>query len=325
MKAVVCKQLCLPKDLEVTDFQLPPVPAGHVKVTVKSAALNFPDVLMVQGKYQFKPDLPFAVGGDFAGIISEIGEGVAGWQVGDRVYGSTVGSFAEECIAPVANIFAPPDSLDDDTASCFAIVYGTVIHALKDRANIQTGETLLVLGASGGVGIGAIQLGKIMGARVIAAASTHEKLELCKAVGADEVINYDTENLRDRVKELTGGKGADVIFDPVGDRYFDAAIHCIGFMGRYLVVGFAAGNIPSMAINRLLIKSASAVGVFWGFWRSKFPAQDAANFEQLAEWHSQGKWKAIIQKRVGLDEVPQAIQDMADRKVIGKVIVDPSI
>ncbi|MFT5063067.1 MAG: NADPH2:quinone reductase [Gammaproteobacteria bacterium] len=325
MKAVVCKELCLPKDLVVTPFDLPAVPAGHVKVTVKSAALNFPDVLMVQGKYQYKPELPFVVGGDFAGVIAEIGEGVEGWTIGQRVYGSTVGSFAEECIAPAANIFASPDDIDDDTASCFAIVYGTVIHALKDRANIQPGETLLVLGASGGVGIGAIQLGKIMGARVIAAASTQEKLDLCREVGADEVINYDTENLRDRVKELTGGKGADVIFDPVGDRYFDAAINCIGFMGRYLVVGFAAGEIPKMAINRLLIKSASAVGVFWGFWRSKFPQQDAANFQQLAEWHSEGKWKVIVQKRVGLDDVPQALQDMADRKVMGKVIVDPSL
>jgi NADPH2:quinone reductase len=325
MKAVICKELCLPNELTVSDFELPAVPPGFVKVTVKSAALNFPDVLMVQGKYQHKPELPFAVGGDFCGVISEVGDGVKGWNVGDRVAGTTVGSFAEECLVPATNIFAAPDNIDDDTASCFAIVYGTVIHALKDRANLQAGETLLVLGASGGVGIGAIQLGKIMGARVIAAASTQEKLDLCKEVGADEVINYDSENLRDRVKELTGGKGADVIFDPVGDRYFDAAIKCIGFMGRYLVVGFAAGEIPQMAINRLLIKSASAVGVFWGLWRSKFPQQDAANFQQLAQWHAEGKWKVVIQKRVGLDDTPQALQDMADRKVMGKVIVDPSL
>src|SRR5579872_4763017 len=262
MKAVLCKAYGPPESLVVEDVEPLQAGKGQVVVSVKACGVNFPDTLMIQGKYQFKPAMPFSPGGEIAGIVKEIGEGVEQVKVGDRVIAFTGwGGFAEEVVAAAARLIPMPDKMDFPTAAAFTMTYGTSHYALKDRAQLRAGETLLVLGAAGGVGLTAVEIGKVLGARVIAAASSAEKLALCKEYGADEVINYTTEDMRGRLKEITGGKGVDVAYDPVGGALAETAVRNLAWMGRYLVIGFAAGDIPKIAINLLLLKSSSLVGV----------------------------------------------------------------
>jgi NADPH2:quinone reductase len=296
-----------------------------VVIQVKACSLNFPDTLIIQGKYQYKPALPFTPGSDIAGIVSSVGSAVKHLKVGDEVFGFvTNGGFAEEVITPAKNVFPKPPKMDYATGASFLMAYGTSYHALKNRAKLQEGETLVVLGASGGVGLAAVELGTQMGARVIACASTQEKIDLCKAYGAEEGINYTKENLKERIKALTDGKGADVIYDPVGDKFAEPALRAIGWEGRYLVVGFAAGEIPKIPLNLALLKGCQIVGVFWGSWAMQFPQDNMKNTMELVQWHAQGKLKPHIHAQYSLEEAQKAMQEMMDRKVSGKIVINCS-
>jgi NADPH2:quinone reductase len=322
MKAVLCKQYGPPESLVVEEITSKPLGKGEVRVALHAAGVNFPDVLIIQGKYQFKPEMPFSPGGEAAGEVTEVGEGVTGYKPGDRVIVMCGwGGFADELVIGQDRIIKMPPSMDYATGAAFLMTYGTSHHALKQRAQIKPGETLLVLGAAGGVGLAAVELGKVMGARVIAAASTDEKLELCKKYGADEVINYSREKIRDRVKELTGGKGADVIYDPVGGDAFDEAIRCINWEGRLLVIGFASGRIPQLPANLALLKGCQIVGVFWGGWVAKNPQKHQKNVAELLEMYAQGKIKPFVSERFPLERAPEAITHLASRKALGKVVV----
>lgn len=322
MKAVLCKKYGPPEELAVEE--VPPLEAGkgQVVVRVKAAGVNFPDTLIIQGKYQFKPEPPFSPGGEVAGIVKETGEGVTGVKAGDRVIAfSTWGGFAEELAVEAERIVPMPDGMDFVPASAFILTYGTSYHALKDRAQIRPGETLLVLGASGGVGLAAIQLGKSMGARVIAAASSDAKLQVCKENGADEFINYGSEDLRARIKAITQGRGVDVIYDPVGGPYSEPALRDMAWNGRYLVVGFAAGDIPKIPLNLALLKGCSIVGVFWGEHARREPEHHRTNMAMLLNWCAEGKIRPHVHHTWPLEETAQAIRALADRKVKGKAIV----
>ncbi|KAB7648603.1 NADPH:quinone oxidoreductase family protein [Polymorphobacter fuscus] len=323
MKAVLCVEHGPPEGLVVRDIPAPEPGEGQVRVRVHAAGVNFPDTLIIQNLYQFKPPLPFSPGGEAAGVIDALGAGVTDLAIGDRVVAMTGnGCFAEQVVARRAQIVPIPGDMPFDIASGFTMTYGTSHHALKQRGKLQAGETLLVLGAAGGVGLTAVELGKVMGARVIAAASSDEKLALCRDYGADETINYSTENLKDRIKALTGGKGADVIYDPVGDRYAEPAFRSIAWNGRYLVVGFAAGAIPSLPLNLPLIKGASIVGVFWGAFTQAEPVLHGQNMAELLAWYEAGKIKPHVSKHFSLDDGPAAIRWMMDRKATGKVVLD---
>ncbi|UAJ09517.1 NADPH:quinone oxidoreductase family protein [Glacieibacterium megasporae] len=322
MKAVMCVEHGPPELLVVQDVPMPEPGRGQVRLKVEAAGVNFPDTLIIQNLYQFKPPMPFTPGGEAAGVIDAVGEGIDDLKVGDRAVAMTGnGCFAEYVIANRAQIVPIPGDMPADIAAGFTMTYGTSHHALKQRARLQPGETLLVLGAAGGVGLTAVELGKLMGATVIAAASTDEKLELCREYGADATINYATANLKDEVKRLTGGKGPDVIYDPVGDRYAEPAFRSIGWNGRYLVVGFAAGNIPSLPLNLPLIKGASIVGVFWGAFTQAEPQVHRANMAELLDWYAAGKLKPHVSKHFPLEEGPAAIRWMMDRKATGKVVL----
>jgi NADPH2:quinone reductase len=284
--------------------------------------VNFPDTLIIEGKYQFKPPFPFSPGGEAAGVVSAVGEKVSHLKVGDRVMALTGwGSFAEQVAVPGYNVLPIPPSMDFNTAAAFSMTYGTSMHALKQRGNLQPGETLLVLGASGGVGLAAVEIGKAMGARVIAAASSAEKLAVAKAAGADELINYSETSLKDEIKRLTDGQGADVIYDPVGGDLFDQAIRAIAWNGRLLVVGFASGRIPELPVNLALLKGAAVVGVFWGSFAQRQPQDNAANFQQLFHWFAEGKLKPLVSQVYPLSNAAQAINDLGQRKAVGKVVV----
>ncbi|MGB1449342.1 MAG: NADPH:quinone oxidoreductase family protein [Flavobacteriaceae bacterium] len=325
MKAIVCEQYGPPSDLKLKD--LPALKAGEkdVVIRVKACSLNFPDTLIIQGKYQYKPALPFTPGSDIAGTVSEVGSAVKHLKVGDEVFGFVPnGGFAEEVIAPAKNVFPKPPKMDYATAASFLMAYGTSYHALKNRAQLKAGETLVVLGASGGVGLAAVELGKQMGARVIACASTQEKLDLCHTYGADEGINYSNENLKERIKALTNGKGADVIYDPIGDQYAEPALRGIAWEGRYLVVGFAAGDIPKIPLNLALLKGCQIVGVFWGSWAMQFPQENMVNTMELVEWHAKGKLKPHIHAQYPLKEAQKAMEEMLERKVRGKIVLNCS-
>ena len=322
MKAVLCVEHGPPEKLVVQDVAMPEPGKGQVRVKVHAAGVNFPDTLIIQNLYQFKPALPFSPGGEAAGVIDALGEGVNDVAVGDRVVAMTgSGCFAEAVIAGRDQIVPIPGDMPFDIASGFTMTYGTSHHALKQRARLQPGETLLVLGAAGGVGLTAVELGKLMGARVIAAASTDEKLALCREYGADETINYATEDLKERIKVLTGGKGIDVVYDPVGDRFAEPAFRGIGWNGRYLVVGFAGGAIPSLPLNLPLIKGASIVGVFWGAFTRAEPDVHKENMAELMAWYKAGKLKPHVSKHFALDEGGAAIRWMMDRKATGKVVL----
>ena len=322
MKAVLCKQYGPPDSLVLEE--VPPLKAGkgQVVVSVKAAGVNFPDTLIIQNKYQFKPNLPFSPGSECAGVVKEIGEGVSIVKPGDAAIAlTTYGSFAEEILVQEAECIPLPHGVDFKLAAGFTLTYGTSYYALKDRAQLKTGETLLILGAAGGVGSSAIELGKLLGARVIACASTHEKLAACKQLGADEVINYETEDLRERIKQLTSDKGVDVVYDAVGGKYSEPALRGISWNGRYLVIGFAAGEIPKIPLNLTLLKGCSIVGVFWGVFMRRERVAAARNHVQLMTWLKEGKLKPLISATYPLAQAPRALQDLIERKVKGKVVL----
>jgi NADPH2:quinone reductase len=322
MKAVLCKQLGPPEKLVVEQVPSPSAGRGQVVVSVKAAGVNFPDTLIIQGKYQFKPEPPFSPGGEVAGVIKELGDGVAGLKPGDRVIAaSTFGGFAEEMLADADKVIPMPDAMDFVPASAFLLTYGTSYHALKDRAHLQPGETLLVLGASGGVGLAAIQLGKSMGARVIAAASSDGKLQVCKDNGADELVNYATEDLRARIKVITAGRGVDVVYDPVGGPYSEPALRDMAWNGRFLVVGFAAGEIPKVPLNLPLLKGCSIVGVFWGAFTRTQPDNNRRNNEELLRMYLDGKIKPHIHATYPLERAAEALNEVLNKRVSGKVVL----
>ena len=325
MKAVLCKSHGMPDTLVVEDVPSPDLTEGQVLISVKACGVNFPDTLIIQGKYQFKPDLPFSPGGEVSGVIKAVGDGVTNVSVGDRVIAfSTWGGFAEELAVDANRLIKMSDKMEFEKASAFILTYGTSYHALKDRANIQPGETLLVLGASGGVGLAAIQLGKAMGARVIAAASTKEKLDVCAVNGADELINYSSEDLRARVKEITQGAGVDVIYDPVGGPLSEKALRDMSWGGRFLVVGFAVGEIPKVPLNLALLKGCSIVGVFWGDFTRREPALNDANNQELMRLFEAGEISPHIHKVYPLAKASEALNELLDKKVSGKVVLSTS-
>src|SRR3989344_1212421 len=322
MKAVLCKAFGPAESLVLEDVASPVAKKNEILLEVHAAGVNFPDTLIIEGKYQFKPPFPFSPGGEAAGVVSAVGEKVSHLKVGDRVMALTGwGSFAEQVAVPGYNVLPIPPSMDFNTAAAFSMTYGTSMHALKQRANLQPGETLLVLGASGGVGLAAVEIGKAMGARVIAAASSADKLAVAKAAGADELINYSEASLKDEVKRLTDGNGADVIYDPVGGDLFDQAIRSIAWNGRLLVVGFASGRIPELPVNLALLKGAAVVGVFWGSFAQRQPQDNAANFQQLFAWHAEGKLKPLVSQPFPPAQAAEAINTLGQRKAVGKVVV----
>jgi len=324
MKAVLCKAWGPPDSLTVETLPDPVPDQGEVLIEVKAAGVNFPDVLIIQNKYQAKPELPFTPGSELAGIVTAVGAGVSHVKPGDHVIAYLGnGAFASHVKAPANKVMPMPPGIDFDTAAAFTLTYGTSHHAVVDRGELKAGQTMLVLGAAGGVGLAAIEIGKAIGARVIAAASTDEKLAICKEHGADALINYSTEDLRERVKALTDGNGPDVIYDPVGGVYAEPAFRSIGWRGRYLVVGFANGEIPKIPLNLALLKGASLVGVFWGDFVRREPRANAANMAQMLGWIKEGKLRPHISARYSLEQAPQALKDMEARKVTGKVVIVP--
>jgi NADPH2:quinone reductase len=322
MRAVLCKAYGPPESLVIED--LPPLEAGpgEVVVSVKAASVNFPDVLIIQNKYQVKPPLPFSPGSEVAGVVKSVGGGVSHVKPGDRVMAIIgYGAFAEEIRAEGARVIPLPDGMDFETAAAFGLTYATSDHGLRDRGALAAGETLLVLGAAGGVGIAAVEIGKAIGARVIACASTAEKLAVCRAHGADDTINYAIEDLRERIKALTAGKGPDVVYDPVGGAYTELALRSIAWRGRLLVVGFAAGEIPKIPLNLTLLKGCSIVGVYWGEFTRREPQAFAESIRQLARWYAEGKLKPHISATFPLERAAEALTRMANREVTGKVVL----
>lgn len=324
MKAIVCTRLGGPELLELQERPSAPLRPRELRVAVKSAGVNFPDSLQIAGKYQMKLDPPFTPGAEVAGVITEIGSAVTKYKVGDAIAAFVPsGGYADECVVSAEAALPLPTQLDPADAGGFPLVYGTTLHALKQRGQLKAGETLLVLGAAGGVGLAAVQLGKLMGAKVIAAASSPEKLALCKEHGADALIDYSQESLKDAIKTLTKGQGADVIYDPVGGALGEECLSCVAWNGRYLVIGFASGPIPNLAANRLLLKGAAAVGVFWGAFAAREPAANLSNFQQLFAWIESGELKPFVSARYPLAQASQALRDMMDRKVTGKIVLLP--
>ncbi len=282
MKAVLCKEFGPPESLVIEDIASPTPGKDQVVVSVKACGVNYPDILIIQGKYQLKPPLPFSPGSEVSGIVKEVGEAVHNVKVGDRVIAFCgVGGYAEEVVTEATKLIKIPASIDFAIAAGFTLVYGTAYHALKDRAQLKPGETLLVLGASGGVGLATVELGKLIGARVIAAASSDEKLAVCKQMGADDTINYSTEDLRERIKALTNGKGVDVVFDPLGGNFSEPVLRSVAWNGRFLVIGFVAGDIPRIPLNLPLLKGSSIVGVFWGSFTEHEPQHNQQNLQEL--------------------------------------------
>ena len=324
MKAIVCNTWGMPDTLNLEDLPDVVPAAGQIAIQIQAAGVNFPDVLIIQNKYQVKPPLPFTPGGELAGTVRAVGEGVQKFKVGDRVIAFVgQGAFAQQIAVPVEAVMPMPAGMDFDVAAAITLTYGTSHHAVVDRAQLKAGETMLVLGAAGGVGLAAIDIGKALGARVIAAASTDEKLAVCKDHGADVLINYATEDLREAIKRATDGKGPDVIYDPVGGVYAEPAFRSIAWRGRYLVVGFANGEIPKLPLNLTLLKGASLVGVFWGEYARREPAANMAAMGQLMGWLASGKIRPHISARYALADTAQALNDMAARKVTGKVVIEP--
>ena len=324
MRAVLCESFGPPDTLVVREVPDPEPGDGQVVIDVAGCGINFPDVLIIEDKYQFKPDLPFSPGGEVSGTVSAVGAGVDGVSVGDRVVALLGwGGMADKVVAPAASILAVPDEVDLVQAAGFLMAHGTSHHALVDRAHLQEGESLLVLGAAGGVGLAAVELGAVLGARVIAAASTDEKLELCRSRGASDTINYTTEDLRSRLKELTGGQGVDVCYDPVGGDLSEPALRSMAWNGRFLVVGFAAGDIPRIPLNLPLLKGCSVVGVFWGAFTGKEPERHAANIAELLGWMAEGKISPHVSATYPLERAGEAISELADRRATGKVVVTP--
>jgi NADPH2:quinone reductase len=324
VKAIVCTQISTPDDLVLADIDEPVAGPGEVVTTVKAVGLNFYDTLIIAGRYQKQPPFPFSPGGEFAGVVESVGEGVTGLAPGDRVIGYvTYGAARERMAAPADKLIKLDADLDFDRAAALTIIYGTAIHALRDRARLKRGETLAVLGAAGGVGIATVELGKLMGARVIACASTDDKLAFAREHGADETVNYTTEDLRDALKRLGGEHGIDVIFDPIGDRYSEAALRAIAWEGRHLVVGFAAGAIPKLPLNLTLLKGCSVLGVYFGDWVRREPQIFRSTIAELARFAADGKLSCHVDHAYPLAEFPQALKSLSERRAVGKVIVRP--
>lgn len=322
MRAILCKEYGPASKLVIEDIPSPEVKGRGVKVRVKAAGLNFPDTLIIEGKYQLKPTMPFSPGGEMSGEVIEVGEKVTNFKPGDRVAGLTgYGAFAEEVIVPEHNILPIPESMSDEKAAAFSMVYGTSYYALKQRANIQPGETLLVLGASGGVGLATIELGKAMGAKVIAAASTAEKLAIAKEAGADELINYTEEPLKDAVKKLTNSKGVDVVYDPVGGDFTEQALRAMAWNGRHLIIGFAAGDIPKIPANLTLLKGCSVVGVFWGSFTQREPETSASNMMELLKMFAEGKIDPKISQVFEFEDYEKALGALTGRTATGKIVL----
>jgi NADPH:quinone reductase len=324
MKAVLCRAYGPPESLDIAEIPTPEPGPGEVLVRVRAAALNFFDTLIIENRYQTKPDLPFSPAAEFAGEIAALGEGVAGWSVAERVSGHMGWGAAREYVVIGADrLVRVPDALTDEQAAGLAVTYGTTIHALIDRADMKPGETLVVLGAAGGTGIAAIEIGKALGATLIACASSPDKLALAKERGADHLIDYSAENLRERLKEITGGKGVDVLYDPVGGDLAEPALRSMGWGGRYLVIGFAAGEIPKIPLNLLLLKGCDIRGVFWGAFCKREPARQAQQMGQLLEWAATGVISAHVDATFPLEETAKALRLIADRKARGKIVIKP--
>ena len=324
MKALLCTRYGTPDDLELADIPDPQAGPGEAVVRIEAAALNFFDTLIIAGKYQYKPAMPFSPAAEFAGRVESLGAGVSSVKIGDRVLGYSGSGAARQRIAiALDRLVKIPDAVDFDHAAGLCVTYGTTLHALKDRARLKRGETLAVLGASGGVGLAAIELGKLMGARVIACASSAEKIAFARQHGADDGIDYGKDDLKDALRRLTDGRGADVIYDPVGGAYSEAALRSIAWQGRYLVIGFAAGEIPKLPLNLVLLKGCDMLGVFWGSWIERDPAGHRANTEQLLAWTAEGKLSSHVHAVYPLAEAPAALKAIAARKVMGKVILRP--
>ena len=330
MKGLQCKELTGIDALTLTELEDPKPGPDEVVIDVKIASVNFPDVLIIQGLYQFQPPLPFVPGGESSGIISAVGEGVENFTVGDRVFAMTgIGAFAEKIIVPESAAVKIPNGMSFETAAALPMTYGTSLYALKQRAELKEGETLLVLGAAGGVGLATVELGKAFGAKVIAAASTEDKINLCKRHGADEGLIYPSgelnkdqqKELSSKIKELTDGAGANVVYDPVGDTYSEPCIRATAWDGRYLVIGFAAGQIPKIPTNLALLKGMKIIGVFWGAWVGMFPEENKKNFKKLFQLHSDGKINPEVSDCFSLDNGAKAIAHLKDRKAKGKVII----
>jgi NADPH2:quinone reductase len=324
MKAVLCKQYGPPESLTFEELPSPRPGPGEAVVTVKAASVNFPDVLIIQNKYQFKAPLPFSPGSELAGVVKEVGAGVTAFKPGDRVIAfTTYGAFAEEAKTEAGRLLPMPEGMDFASAAAFLLTYATSDHALRDRGALQPGETLLVLGAAGGVGLAAVEIGKALGARVIACASSADKLAVCREHGADEGIDYAAEDLRERIKALTDGRGVDVVYDPVGGAYSEPAFRSLAWRGRLLVVGFAAGEIPKLPLNLPLLKGASVVGVFWGDFARREPRAFAQSVRQLGRWYAEGKLRPHVSQTLPLARAAEALKLMAARQVKGKIVLTP--
>lgn len=324
MKALLCTHYGTPDDLTLADIPDPVPQAGEAVVRIEAAALNFFDTLIIANKYQTKPQLPFSPAAEFAGTIKSLGTGVTDFSVGDRVVAcSGYGAARERIAISAGKLIKIPNGLDADHAAGICVTYGTTLHALKDRAKLKEGETLAVLGASGGVGLAAVELGKLMRARVIACASSAEKIAFARKHGADDGIDYSSEDLKEALRRLTGGRGADVIYDPVGGALAESALRSIAWQGRFLVIGFAAGDITKLPLNLVLLKGCDVLGVFWGSWIERDPAGHRANTAKLLAWCAEGKLSSHVHAVYPLAEGAAALKALAARKVMGKIILKP--
>jgi len=322
MRAVLCTHFGPPEQLELADIPPPKAAAGETVVRVKAAALNFFDTLIIAGKYQHKPPFPFSPGAEFAGVVESVGNGAGDLAPGDRVIGYNGWGAARELVTvSVQRLVKIPDRLDFERAAGLTVTYGTTLYALRERAGLKAGESLVVLGASGGTGLATIELGKIMGARVIACASSDDKLVFARDRGADETVNYDREDLRSALKKLGGERGIDVVYDPVGGRYAEPALRSLGWLGRYLVIGFAAGEIPKIPLNLALLKSCDIRGVAWGAWTSREPLQQRGLMAEILNWTAEGKLSAHVQAVYPLSEIAAALEVLAARKAMGKIVL----
>jgi len=324
MRAVRVHELTGPQALRLDDIPAPEVRAGQILIDVRAAGVNFPDVLLTRGKYQFKPNPPFSPGGEAAGVVRAIGDGVKTVAVGDRVATTLIyGAFAEQIIAPELAVVKLPEAVGFEVGAATLLTYATTYHALVDRAAVKSGETVLVLGAAGGVGIAAVELGALLGARVIAAASSEAKLAFCREHGASDTIDYSREDLKERVKALTKGNGVDVVYDPVGGELAEPALRGMAWQGRYLVVGFAAGEIPKIPLNLVLLKGCQIVGVFWGSFAMREPAKNRAHAEQLFAWIAEGKLRPAIDATLPFAQAGEALARLERREVKGKLVLVP--
>jgi NADPH2:quinone reductase len=324
MRAVLCTRFGTPDELELANIPSPVAAAGEVVVRVAASALNFFDTLIIAGKYQTKPPFPFSPAAEFAGTVETVGAGVTDISVGDRVMGYMGYGAARECVAvPAEHVVKLPAALDCERAAGLTVTYATTLYALRERAQLRAGETLVVLGAAGGTGLAAIELGKIMQARIIACASSDDKLAFARAHGADDGVNYATEDLRDALRTLGGERGIDVVYDPVGGKYAEPAVRALGWQGRYLVVGFAAGEIPKLPLNLVLLKGCDIRGVFWGAWIKREPQAQRALMADIVRWCAEGKLSAHVHRAYPLEQATVALKAIADRKVMGKIVLKP--